>query len=291
MSGYGAVRTAIGGVMRHKVQAFVIAGVLATATASATLGFTLLATSNAPFQHAFAAQRGADVTITANASDAQLDATRSLPTITASSGPFADVTVQADQGGQPWGQLALVGRSSPSGPVDDLVLNSGHWVTGPGQIVLSSNFGGLQPGATFTLTSVPGHPVLTVVGVATSITGTADGWVTPAEIAALHTPVSQQMMYRFSQAATYAQVRTDLAEVTAALPRGALTGAPQSWLTYANRNAGNGAIMEPFVVAFALIGLVMAVLITGNVISGAVVAGYHRIGVLKSIGLTPGQSW
>ena len=47
--------------------------------------------------------------------------------------------------------------------------------------------------------------------------------------------------------------------------------------------------MEPFVLAFALIGLVMAVLIVGNVISGAVVAQYQRIGVLKSLGLTPGQ--
>jgi putative ABC transport system permease protein len=47
--------------------------------------------------------------------------------------------------------------------------------------------------------------------------------------------------------------------------------------------------MEPFVVAFALIGLAMAVLIVGNVVSGAVVAGYRRIGVLKSVGLTPAQ--
>jgi hypothetical protein len=47
--------------------------------------------------------------------------------------------------------------------------------------------------------------------------------------------------------------------------------------------------MEPFVIAFALIGLVMAVLIVANVISGAVVAQYQRIGVLKSLGLTPAQ--
>jgi putative ABC transport system permease protein len=47
--------------------------------------------------------------------------------------------------------------------------------------------------------------------------------------------------------------------------------------------------MEPFVVAFALIGLAMAVLIVANVVSGAVAAGYTRIGVLKSIGLTPAQ--
>ena len=62
-----------------------------------------------------------------------------------------------------------------------------------------------------------------------------------------------------------------------------------SWLAAQDAATGNGAIMEPFVVAFALIGLVMAVLIVGNVVSGAVVAGYHRIGVLKSIGLTPAQ--
>ena len=42
-------------------------------------------------------------------------------------------------------------------------------------------------------------------------------------------------------------------------------------------------------VAFALIGLAMAVLIVANVVSGAVAAGYYRIGVLKSIGLTPAQ--
>ena len=47
--------------------------------------------------------------------------------------------------------------------------------------------------------------------------------------------------------------------------------------------------MEPFVIAFALIGLAMAVLIVANVVSGAVAAGYYRIGVLKSIGLTPAQ--
>ncbi len=201
MSGYGAVRTATGGVLRHKVQAIVIAGVLLTATASATLGFALLSASNALFQHAFAAQHGADVTVTANPSKvttAQLDATRSLRGVVASSGAFAEATVQADQGGQPWGPLTLVGRSSPAGPVDDLVLQAGHWATGPGQIVLSGDTsGGLRPGDTFTLVSVPGKPVLTVTGIASSVTDTADGWVAPAEMTRLHTPLSQQLLYLF----------------------------------------------------------------------------------------------
>jgi len=77
-------------------------------------------------------------------------------------------------------------------------------------------------------------------------------------------------------------------EVSRALPPGSVTGAA-SWLSAENSATGNGAIMEPFVVAFALIGLIMAVLIVGNVVSGAVVAGYYRIGVLRSLGLSPAQ--
>jgi putative ABC transport system permease protein len=38
-----------------------------------------------------------------------------------------------------------------------------------------------------------------------------------------------------------------------------------------------------------VIGLVMSVLVVANVVSGAVVAGTRRIGVLKSIGFSPGQ--
>jgi putative ABC transport system permease protein len=83
-------------------------------------------------------------------------------------------------------------------------------------------------------------------------------------------------------------MRANAAAISRALPAGAVADAT-SWLTAQTDAEGNGAIMEPFVVAFALIGLVMAVLIVANVVSGAVVASYHRIGVLKSIGLTPAQ--
>jgi len=133
--------------------------------------------------------------------------------------------------------------------------------------------------------------VLTVVGFGNSVTSTADGWVTPGEMTRLQPPggpPSAQMLYRFSHAASYGEVRADVAEVSRALPPGAVTGAA-SWLAAENQATGNGAIMEPFVLAFALIGLAMAVLIVGNVVSGAVVAGYQRIGVLKSVGLTPAQ--
>ncbi|MGC1569597.1 MAG: hypothetical protein WA794_26570, partial [Trebonia sp.] len=66
MSWGGSVRTASGGPFRHKVQAFVLCTVLLVSTASATLGLALLAASSGPFDHAFAAQRGAEVALSAN---------------------------------------------------------------------------------------------------------------------------------------------------------------------------------------------------------------------------------
>ena len=104
----GPVRTASGGMRRHKVATIVIAVVLFVATASATLGLALLAATNGPFTHAFSAQRGADVTVTANtarASNAELAATAHLSGVTAFAGPFAEATTQVSFQGQPWGQL------------------------------------------------------------------------------------------------------------------------------------------------------------------------------------------
>ncbi|WP_300612999.1 FtsX-like permease family protein, partial [Trebonia sp.] len=305
MSGSGAVRTAAGGMRRHTVQSVVIGAVLAVSTASATLGLALLAVSNGPFQRAFAAQHGADVAVTVSAvraSPADLARTRALPGVIATAGPFAQATVSVSAGGQPSGQLTLAGRASPGGPVDDLVLYAGHWPDGPGQVVLdafggrsvrgrSGAPGGTPLGSALSVTGVPGTPSLVVVGFANSVTSTADGWVTPGEIAALRAPgvpASEQLLYSFARAGGYPQVRADIAEITRALPAGAVAGAG-SWLAAQAAAEGNAAIMEPFVVAFALIGLVMAVLIAGNVVSGAVVAGYHRIGVLKSVGLSPAQ--
>ena len=303
------VRAVRGGLSGRRVQAIVISLVVFCSTAAATLALGLLADSSAPFDHAFAAQHGADVTASVSgASPAELAATARLPGVTASAGPFPQVTisvtaqiapsVHVSSGGHAQAtpaavhqQLILVGRASPGGPVDDLTLTAGHWAQGPGQIVLSSQSGlPLGAGAQVTVTGVPGSPTLTVAGIATSATGTAQGWVTPGEIAALHAgaPEASQMLYRFSSAATTAAVNADIAAVTAALPHGSVLDA-QSWLTAKAQASASFAPWVPFIAAFGLIALVMSALIVINVVSGAVVAGTRRIGVLKSIGFSPAQ--
>jgi len=300
-----AVRAARGGLSGRRVQALVIGLVLLVSTAASTLALGLLVDSNSPFDHAFAAQRGSEVTATAQASTARLAATAHLPGVTAAAGPFPETTVTADVpvtpppgvSGPPGGgifqtQLTLVGRSSPGGPVDDLTLEAGHWPTQPDQAVMADVRGpGEHLGAQITVTGAPGSPHLTIVGFASSITQTAQAWVLPSEVAALRAPGApgvSQMLYRFSSAATGRQVGADLASVRAALPPGSLLGA-ESYLTVKLQDTSSIAPWVPFIVAFGVIGLVMSALIVANVVSGAVVAGTRRIGVLKSIGFSPGQ--
>jgi putative ABC transport system permease protein len=318
MSPGPVLRAMRGGLTRRRVQAVVIAVVLLVSTGASVLGLALAVDSNAPFDRAFAAQRGADVTATVDSSlatSAELAATTRLPQVTAAAGPFpeADVALElGSQGGcsnptpgnpcygtQTLPAMTLVGRASPTGPLDDVVLQSGHWAQRPGQVVLSSAGvypnGNLPPGTglgtLLTVTGVAGTPALTVVGIATSVTGSADGWVVAAEIARLSpakVPASAQMLYRFRSAGSAAAVRADVAAVTAALPQGAVPAA-QSYLTVREQEASGIAPIAPFLVALGLTSLLMSALIVINVVGGAVVAGYRRIGILKSIGFTPGQ--
>jgi len=295
MSARPVLRAASGGVTRHRAQTFVIFMVLLVSTASATLGLALLAAADGPFDHAFAAQRGADAAVavsSAHLTTAQLAATSRVSGVTAAAGPFSATTATLSSQGVTLPSSAVVGRSSPGGRLDELTLVTGHWAQKPDQIVLSEGMGffpGL--GTKMTVPTAPGTPVLTVVGIANSITNTADAWVLPGEISALRpagAPVRAEMLYRFASAGTAAQIRGDVAAVAAALPAGAVGGFT-SWLNARQQATGNSTILAPFVEAFALIGLFMSVLIVANVVSGAVVASYRRIGVLKSIGFSPAQ--
>jgi putative ABC transport system permease protein len=290
----GAVlRAASGGMTRRLVPTVVVFVLLTAASAAALLGLALVTSADVAFYQGFAAHRGADVSVTidsAKVTPAQLAATRHVPGVTKAAGPYPEVTVRlAGTDGMLW---TVVGRASPGGPLDDLTMQSGHWLTGPGQIVLASYDGPpFPPGSKVVVTSAPGKPLLTVVGTAGSPGRLGDAWVAPGEIAALRpggAPATVQMLYTFTKAGNALQIAADAAALKAALPKGAVTGF-DSWLGSANQTGAETSVDTPFVVAFALIGLVLAVLIVANVVSGAVVASYRRIGVLKSIGFTPLQ--
>jgi putative ABC transport system permease protein len=288
-------RAARGGLGGRKLQAVIIGLVVLVATAASTLALGMLADAHSPFDHAFASQNGADVAVTVDtsvASAAQITAATKVKGVTAVAGPFASENVAAQVsmpgiGGTITNPMNFVGRSSPGGPVDDLALQQGHWATSDNQIVISSNAPG-QVGSAITV----GKQVMTVVGVANSVTNTADAWVLPAEMNAIAGSAGTgqaQLLYRFSSNATSTDITSDINEVKGALPSGAVLGGPGSYLDIRTSEQSGVAPWVPFIIAFGVIALVISVLIVVNVVSGAVVAGTTRIGVLKSIGFTPLQ--
>jgi putative ABC transport system permease protein len=290
------VRAARGGLGGRRLQAVIIGIIVLAATAASTLALGMLADAHSPFDHAFALQRGSDLTATvdtSSASAAQLAATRRLAGVTAAAGPFTQLSVSGQVAvpgvsGSSSTSLQIVGRSSPGGPVDDLTLIAGHWPADDSQIVFGQNtLGGVPIGSTITM----GRHTLKVVGVADSVTSTAQAWVLPPEAAALAGPAGSgqaQMLYRFASAGSSAAITADIAELRAALPRSALQN-PVSYLGVRQSEESSIAPWVPFIVAFGILALVISVLIVVNVVSGAVTAGTTRIGVLKSIGFTPLQ--
>ena len=289
-------RAARGGLGGRRLQAIIIGLVVLVATAASTLALGMLADAHSPFDHAFASQHGADLAFrvdTSVASAAQITGATKVAGVTAVAGPFAAESVTAQVpvpqgGGTISTPLNLVGRSSPGGPVDDLTLQQGHWPTNDSQIILSANAnlpGNL--GSTITV----GKQALTIVGMANSVTNTADGWVLPAELNAIAGSGGTgqaQLLYRFAANATTSDLNVDISAVKAALPSGAVTGTTP-YLAVRQSEQSNVAPWVPFIIAFGVIALVISVLIVVNVVGGAVVAGTTRIGVLKSIGFTPLQ--
>jgi putative ABC transport system permease protein len=289
------VRVVGAGMARRRVQALVIGLATLLAVTASVLGGSLLVASRAPFDRAFARQHGAQLTAqfdAAKVTRAQVSATAQAAGADAVAGPFPTASPVMGIGGQAVAPLAVAGRATPGGAVDRVDLTEGRWVRRTGEIVVSADTGpGVGLGRQLTFPALPGSPTLTVVGVARSVSRTADGWVLPSQIPALTasgTADGYQMLYRFPHAATPAEVAHDRAAVTSAVPGGSLSGA-QSWLSTRQIATRSTSLFVPFLVAFGVLGLVMSVLVVGNVVAGAVATGLRRIGVLKAVGCTPGQ--
>jgi len=293
-------RAARAAVRRRRLQTVVIGAVVLVSSMALVVALGLLDVASRPFDRLFGQAHGAHVVATFDAtkvSGAELARTAHRQGVREAAGPFPEAVVDLPREvaskipGTAPGPLTVVGRAGPGGPVDRLDLFAGHWATGPGQLVLAlPDAPGMSDGPRTPLGKqirLPGLAPLTVVGLASSVSGTAQAWVSPRQFETLR-PTAYQMLYRFEQAATAGQITADTGAVTAGLPSGSLVG-HQSYLTLKAQVAAEPNAFVPFLMAFGILGLLVAVLIVGNVVSGAVVSGFRHIGVLKSLGFTPNQ--
>ncbi|MEV0900273.1 ABC transporter permease [Actinoplanes sp. NPDC049802] len=279
-------------VRRRRLQTFVIGLVALLCTATVVVSLALLDATSAPFDRAFAEQRGAHAVASYDPAAVTAEQLTAPAGVAAAAGPFPQVTFEAKDGAGPLsGPLTVVGRTDPGGPVDRLDVWRGRWATAPGEIVLNhppdeDGFGLGPLGQTTSISS--GDVTLTVVGWAFTVSGSADGWVTPEQARALE-PSGLQMLYRFDgDVPTRAAIDQRMAGVTAGLPGDALL-ATQPYLVIKEEAAETAGVYLPFLGTFGVLGLLVAVIIVVNVVSGAVVSGFRHIGVLKSIGFTPRQ--
>ncbi|MFI7217990.1 FtsX-like permease family protein [Micromonospora maritima] len=288
MSGLG--RVVRSGLRRRRVQTVVVGLVTAAAVSATVLGAGLLVASNAPFDDAFAAQRGAHLTVRADSgavTGAQLAASASAPGVVAAAGPYRVVVVAfTDRAGMRLPPLSVVARADPAGPVDRVELADGRWPARPDELVLGGGAVRIPPGSRLT---APDGAEFTVVGTARSVSDTAGAWVLPSAVGALDGPATAdgyQMLYRFADARTATEVAAGRDAVVATLPSGAVTGT-RSWLDVRQHAVEDAAVFVPFLIAFALLGIVMATLVVGTVVAGTVGAATRRIGILKALGCTP----
>jgi putative ABC transport system permease protein len=283
------------GVRRHRVQTVVVAVVVGMSTATVVLAAALLVQSNAPFDHLFSRQMGAHAMVTfdgARTDPTALRGTAQASGVTSAMGPFPLTTVDLTvPNGPHLPPMQVVGRPSPDGPLDRISLDVGRWPRTTGEIVISRDLAGRGKSPALGDTLVAGNGSgqrLTIVGVGLSVNKSADVWALPAELATLSggKVANQQMLYRFRSAGSAAAVSAGVAAATAGLPRAAVLSS-QSYLVLKRQADSSTAPIVPFLVAFAVLGLVMSVLIVVNVVGGAVLAGTRAIGVLKTLGLGP----
>ncbi|MEU7864439.1 ABC transporter permease [Nonomuraea sp. NPDC049141] len=285
-------RVAVAAVRRRRLQSVILGVVVLCSTVAIVVALGLLEASSAPFDRTFDRQRGAHVVAAFDrgaVSDDRLVRAARHPAVESVAGPFgqAVITVSDTGFGLPPGPLTLVGRADPGGPVDRVDLWAGRWATAPGQIVVN------RPAEPFfrdllgATVQVRGGPKLTIVGLAAGISGTAEAWVTPDQLQAMH-PDTTQLLFRFTDPGTDGEMRAVMTEITSGLPATSLLDW-RSYLTVKHDIARTATAYLPFLTGFGILGLAVAVLIVVNVISGAVIAGRRHIGVLKSLGFTPMQ--
>ncbi len=297
------------GVSRRWVQTVVIFLSTAAAVTSGVLGVGLLVVSNAPFDHAFDAQRGAHLTLMADPAKVTADelvATSDVEEVEATSGPFPAAQVMVLPGAPPGVTevpedargpvLTIVGRPAPDtvhdsgSAVDQLTLTEGRWATRPGEVVLASGGEfGVPLGESLTVGGGTASSSVTVVGLARSVGRTADAWTTPEAVEQLPAATrAHQVLYRLADAGDSASVRQARDAIAAALPEGAVTST-QSWLTVKKQANVRISLFVPFLLTFGGLSLSLSVLIVGTVVAGAVASTTRRIGILKALGFTPAQ--
>lgn len=296
-----------GDIRKHRLQTLVVFVISGLAIAVAAMGGTLLAQSSSPYDRAFADLAGPHLVVVFDGRKItrdQIAATASVKGVMATAGPWTVAQVPLEKGTTHLAvnvgfnrQLALtvLGRDAPGGTIDRIDLVRGRWVASAGEIVVTRAYAdqnSLSLGNRVTALAPSGKPVLTVVGEAVDVDPRLDrAWVSSGQVASLNAadaPVNFQMSYRFRSAPSRDDIRNAVSELKSVVPDGAVAGYA-SYLDFRDSFNFNTSLVLTFLLAFAAMALASVAVIVSNVVTGAVLANYREIGIMKAIGFSPTQ--
>src|SRR5256885_15584823 len=211
-------------MLRRRSQTATVLLVSLLATTVSTMALTLLVRSTQPFDDAFARLSGPHLVFHVDASRvsiAQLQATTTLPGVTAA-GPPHEIALVPLQRGTEKAVFDVVGRDRAGGDIDRIYLRDGRWPERPGEIAVSYRgdlpalnrvTAGTQLQAVTRNGLVPFKVVGSVAdqfdGIYENSVSIARAWVQPGQVASLadgaQIRLGYEIAYRFQHAATTAE--------------------------------------------------------------------------------------
>ena len=289
-------------IRRRRLQSLVILFVVLLASATTTVGLTLLQVAGDPYDRAFAELQGSHLQVYYDASKVsleQLRGTASLIGASTASDPWPAFSPLLQHGTSKYGNLVLIGRDDPGGAVEKLRIVAGRWSTSPGEMVITrsmAEFDGLRLGDRLVSLDVADKPALTIVGEVIDVdegsadTSTAMVWVSTSQFSSLVPPGKSQYKigYRFASPPSESQLAGSVATLQHSLSPGAVADSVNYLLFKQVFNITN-QIIQSFLLAFGIFALAASAAIVGNLVAGIVIASYREIGILKAIGFTPLQ--
>jgi ABC-type antimicrobial peptide transport system permease subunit len=292
-------------IRHHFAQAVLLVVAIAVATATLTMAFALDGVNNNPYQQTMAATKGPDVVaqsgndpytgVTSPADLAALVALNSAKGVAAHSGPYpivgdtgpvgpvmrsADIVTTVEVEGRPPGVAA----------VDQPKVTDGTWIR-PGGVVVERSFAeaaNLRLGQRITLDGRPfrvvGFAVTTAFG---GFPGMSLIWATEGaarSLAAKADPLSYISNLKLTDASPSAIASFVNVHSTGNAPSPFLT----SWTAIAYGDASFLRTEQGFLLTGATLLGVLALASVAVLVGGRLAEGTRRVGLLKSVGGTPG---
>lgn len=314
------LRLAARDLRRRRAEAVLLFVAFTAATTTLTLGLTLGGVTDQPYQQTRTATAGPDVAVNfypaKNSSQSpdmsMLDRVLGASGVTAKSGPFPTAWTTFTGNGHS-AHAQVEGRTPEAVAVDQPKPAEGHWLSGPGQVVLERSFAdalGLRTGTTITLNgkafavvgiavtaAIPPYPQTCTDGCEQGTTrqqgeSTGQVWVAPSDAEALATPAAPLYFLAALKLADPADAYTWINTHRPPPAQGPNSddAAQVGFNTYVDIGTQDAKVVDTvqrdMLVLSWLLGL-LAIASVAVLVGGRMADQTRRVGLLKAVGATP----